>query len=286
MTLIRSKALRCALVLAASAVVSASKPALADAISAFIFNNTVFNQTSSSAPATSSFYFFSIGAQFQNAGSFNAATAAYPGPGSPQTLALTAPTEVNFPGFTFSSSPFMTLSALQTAYPFGTYTVTATGNQPPSVSSLSYQANFFSNTIPFLTNFTSLNGLDPTSSFTAHYNSFTPDPNATNGFTFFMISNAATNQAVFRDFFQSPLSTAAVIPANTLSPNTSYTFELDFSNRLVVDFTTQGFDMRTDGFFRTGPAAVPGPIVGAGLPGLLAACVGLLAWWRRRKKIA
>jgi hypothetical protein len=101
-----------------------------------------------------------------------------------------------------------------------------------------------------------------------------------------LISHAATNQVVFQSSFQSPSSTATLIAAHTLAPNTQYNFELDFSDRLVVGSTTQGFDMRTDGSFTTGPRPVPGPIAGAGLPALILASGGLLGWWQRRRKIA
>jgi hypothetical protein len=47
-----------------------------------------------------------------------------------------------------------------------------------------------------------------------------------------------------------------------------------------------GTNALTDVINVTGPVGVPGPIAGAGLPGLIAACGGLLGWWQRRRKAA
>jgi len=83
---------------------------------------------------------------------------------------------------------------------------------------------------------------------------------------------APNNGTGFPDFQLTGLSTANLID------NHQYAFFMRMTN------TNDG----PDSFFITpGPtAAVPGPIAGAGLPGLIAACGGLFALSRRRRRAA
>jgi hypothetical protein len=243
-------------------IVTVAKPAAAapvDPITGYVYDNISYNQTSNSAPTTPAGYFFDIGLFFATAGDYTTGTSTYPGPGSPQSLPAAGSTEFNY-----SSPSYTTMAALHAAYPFGLYTITGSGGSAGTATAyIDYRHDYFTNTIPYVTNFSALNGLNPAANFTVEFNSFTPNSHVTEGFTFLTITDVSTGVAVVNDDFLTPTTMSALISAGTLLPDTLYDYELDFSDRLngynygSGSFTTQGFDLRTDGSFTTGETPLP-----------------------------
>ncbi len=252
-----------------ASVLASAAPSHAQLTQAYTFKNLTHEQT---APTTviDTGAFFNAGGLIAAAGQFDSASLTYPGAGSPQNLPFTSPTQFGI------GVGFATQAAMDAAYPFGTYSITVlnTSTSASQTATLSYTADAYTADVPALSaaSFNLLQGLprgpDPVP---LTFNTFTPSPLATSAFTFFTIFGTSDGCS-----FLSPSADFCTIYPNTLTPDTTYTWELDFSDRIeaTVDGVLTGvnFDVRTDGVFTTA-AAVPEPVslalFGSGLVALV-----------------
>jgi hypothetical protein len=218
----------------------------------------------------------SLGTNVVSPTDFTGVTVTYPGAASPQVLNY-APS-LTFDGTynTQTTKTFADLSALNAAYPFGTYTFTATngGTGATQTASLAYSANDFGTSIPMLTaaSYEGLQGMNVGSAHSFNFNSFTADgpagthvPGQLNPGTLFYIFNDSTGtlgSMVYASQGVPATATTFLLPANVLQPGTTYAYVLQFTNLLPEGVSPAvgsvlGFSSDTIGLFTTATGPVP-----------------------------
>ena len=233
-----------------SGLLALSSQASAQLQDAGTFKNLTNEQTGPTT-VTPTGAFFNALAVFTNPGDYSSASLTVNG-GTPQDLPPTTSTN-------FGIGPsFPNQAAMDAAYPFGTYVIALTAGMQPAISeTLNYTADAYTSDTPQLdaASFDALQGLSTgLSSLTLNFNSFAPSALATASFTFFSIGNSSQGCG-----FLSPSATSCAIDPAALSPDTTYSWELDFSDRVETNvngvLTFTDFDVRTDGSFTTAAAA-------------------------------
>jgi hypothetical protein len=226
--------------------------------------------------------FFSARAFVTNQSDFDGGTLTYAGPGSPQALSY-VPADVAWE-FSDSNANF---ADLQAAYPNVGYQFDLTGGTmgPLSVS-VNYAGNAYSNT-PQLeaASFNALQGLNAADSVTLDFNAMDVSPNANGDNSIILSITNSSNMTVFSTPALPTDATSVTIPGGVLAAGQTYSFDLLFDDRIVVDNTEQFYDTHTGGTFFTAGGAVPEPstwaMMAIGFAGL-----GFLGWRGSRKTAA
>jgi PEP-CTERM motif len=220
------------------------------------FGNISYEQTGNGPSLTLIGTFFSADLNSIDPNFYTSASFTPPG-GSPTALTATSGST----DYHFQTALFSNLAAMQTAYPFGTYTFSGT-NGGTDTATLDYTANDYASTIPFLTgtDYSSLQGMNASQAFSFTLSPFTPGTANAGSFLFFTITDITTNTTVFNEGFLPSTTNSIFLPGGTLTAGDSYDYEIDDSDRDDVSGTGApndpqlGFDVRTDGTFTTAPA--------------------------------
>jgi hypothetical protein len=270
---------------AAIALALCTASARADISFVDAFRNVANLQTGDGNTLSANGAFYSADLNATTANNYSAVQMTYPGPGSPVSLTQTTPTVYHF------QTPGLSKAAMDAAFPFGSYQFSATNGATVNTTSFQYTSDDYAQSLPYLTgtDYTSLQGMDPTGSFTFHISPFVTGSQASVSFLFLTIFDFDTNAFVFNAGFLAASTTSVVLPANTLAPGHHFAYEIDFSNRDLVpspgtQFQAQlGFDVRTDGLFMTAATtAVPEPSTAA--VAVFGAISGVAYGWSRRRR--
>jgi hypothetical protein len=250
----------------AVAALWASLPAAAADIDSIVqFRNVLFNQTASDVSAAGAF--------------FTTELVAKPGWGGGtfvRSFSGDTPTPLHADGngtsHSMASSVFASQQAMDTVFPAGTdysYAVSPLATPGSNLAEVTIEVpgDTYPDQVPQLTalSFSRLQGLNASQAISLGFNSFQPDPAASEAFTFFAVYDRTTYQRVF-DLGFAPANIGGVtLAGGTLQPGHDYFFELIFDNRMaapawlgVTTFENRSnFELRTAGQFSTAPVPEP-----------------------------
>jgi len=237
-------------VLLVFSVLGMTMPSQAQIASTILYTSQSYNQTNAGLSYEGSFLALELPTWTAN--SFTEGTVLVPGASSPTALTWSqnqtvAPDGTYDGGFVTGSFPSQdgvvstNLAALNSAFPFGTYTFTARNNVTLAQQSatLTYNANYWPTTpaggqtaVPALAaaSFASLQGWNAKSAATLAFNSFTGNAVTSSNSSMGLLSiyNASTSELVYNAAPFAASAGSIVLPSNTLEANTHYVYYLAF----------------------------------------------------------